>query len=94
MSVHSDNDYAQCHVCISVYTCIWVLDYRCLIFSSVNRGQSFLDAAQHEKMMEREALSSGRVYDQMVEMMQVCTVHTHVPGEELSVKTVHVCMYM
>ena len=25
--------------------------------------------------MEREALSAGRVYDQMVEMMQVCTVH-------------------
>ena len=33
--------------------------------------KSFLDAAQHEKQMEREALSAGKMYDQLIEMTQV-----------------------
>lgn len=37
----------------------------------VNRTRSFLDAAQKEKLMEREAMSSGMMFDQLMEMMQV-----------------------
>lgn len=36
----------------------------------VNRSRSFLDAAQQEKLMEREAMSSRIMFDQLMEMAQ------------------------
>ena len=44
---------------------------------NVNRPTSFMDAAQQEKMREREALASGLMFsrDRLIEMIPVCTVH-------------------
>jgi hypothetical protein len=39
---------------------------------NVSLSKNFLDAAQREKKMEREALSAGKTSDQLVEMMQWC----------------------
>ena len=39
---------------------------------SFKNSRSFLDAAQLEKLMEREALNAGRTFETLVEMIQVC----------------------
>ena len=61
-------------VFIVVYYCcclLYILLCLLLLFMLVNRTRSFIDAAHKEKLMEREAMSAGRVIDQMMEMIQV-----------------------
>lgn len=64
------------HACVSVVVVVVVDVVIVLIFVltvNVNRPTSFLDAAQQEKMREREALESGLMFsrDRLIEMIPV-----------------------
>ena len=51
---------------------VYHMDVGCLA-ENVNRRTSFMDAAQQEKMREREALESGLMFsrDRLIEMIPV-----------------------
>ena len=70
--------YVYIHCTCTLNTCVNVKICQFYVSVNVNRPKSFLDAAQQEKMREREALEAGLwSRDRLIEMIPVSRINLY-----------------